>query len=340
MADWRFELVPAPERGCKTQGYVDWGDPVLSGWKWPYIAVHGREPGAAVLVTAGIHGSEYASIDAAVQLAATLDPAGVRGQILCLPLMNPPAFQERTAYVSPVDNLNLNRVFPGSPRGSFTERLAWSLVQRAMRHADACLDLHGGDLPEALAPFTLHYETGESATDARSRKMASAFGSSSLLVQQLSAGPITGLAAAAAASLGIPAIIAEDGDAGLCAPAAAARLLAGTQNVLRTLDVLDGAVQEHPPPRCFDEFVWIRSRAGGFFKQSVQVGDDVEAGTIIGTIYDFFGKVIETVTASASGKVLFLVISPAMTRDGLVCGIGRREAADAAEHASLRDTPR
>ncbi len=330
MPDWRFDAVPAPAPGGRTQGHVDWGDPVLTGWKWPYVAVRGREPGASVLVTAGIHGGEYPSIDAAVQLGAKLDPASVRGQILCLPLMNPPAFEQRTAYVSPVDDLNLNRAFPGRPKGSFTERLAWSLVQRAMRHASAYVDLHGGDLPEALVPFTLYHETGDATVDAQSRKMATAFGSPSLLAQRPSGGPISGLAVAAAAELGVPAIIAEDGGAGLYAPAIAARMLAGVENVLRILDVLDGPVQEYPPPRCFDEFVWIRSRAAGFFKQSVQVGEDIDAGAVVGTICDFFGSVVETVTATASGKLLFLVINPAIARDGLVCGIGRRDDADIA----------
>ena len=151
MSDWKFELVPAPARDTKATGKVDWDDPVLTGWDWPYVAVNGASPGPAVLVTGGIHGSEYASIDAVVRLGASLDPHSVKGQVLCLPIMNPSAFWERTAYVSPVDNLNLNRVFPGKPKGSFTERLAHHFVQRAIRHADAYIDMHGGDVPEALA---------------------------------------------------------------------------------------------------------------------------------------------------------------------------------------------
>ena len=170
------ELVAAPAPGSKTQGFVDWGDPVLSGWQWPYVAFNGASPGPALLVTGGIHGSEYVSIDAAIRLGAAIDPKTLRGQILCLPVMNPAAFWERAAYVSPVDNLNLNRVFPGKAKGSFTERLAYQLVQKAMRHADAYIDLHGGDVPEALVPFNLYYETGNATIDGKSRAMAEAFG--------------------------------------------------------------------------------------------------------------------------------------------------------------------
>ena len=49
----RGECAP----GAKAQGFVDWGDPVLSGWQWPYVAFNGASPGPALLVTGGIHGS-------------------------------------------------------------------------------------------------------------------------------------------------------------------------------------------------------------------------------------------------------------------------------------------
>ena len=319
---WKFELVPAPDPGARVEGQVAWGDPVVTGWDWPYVAVRGAQPGPAVLVTAGIHGSEYPSIDAAVRLGASLDPESIRGQVLCLPLMNPGAFWERAAYVSPVDNRNLNRVFPGKPKGSFTERLAWLLVQRAMRHADAFLDLHGGDMPEALVAFTILQETGDAGIDSRSRAMAAAFGSPALLVQGPAAGPVSGLAYAAAADLGIPAIIAEDGGAGMYSADAADRMVAGAQNVLRSLGVLTGPVRNTPPPRLFEAFLWLRARKAGFFKPRVRVGDDVAAGEILGTVGDFFGRSVEEIVVPQAGQVLFLVVSPAISADGLICGIG------------------
>ncbi len=326
MQDWRFPLVPAPAPGARTEGFVDWGDPALQGWDWPYVAIRGAEPGPAVLVIAGVHGSEYVSIDAAVQLGASLDPAALRGHLLCLPLLNPAAFAGRVAYVSPVDNLNLNRSFPGRPDGSPTERLAWLLAERAIRGADALLDLHGGDLPEALFPFSLYYETGDAALDARSRAMAAAFGSPAVIVHRQAGAPISGLTVTTAGAMGVPAIIAEDGGAGVYDPALAARMRAGAETVLRSLGSLDGPAQTHPPPRLFSAFVWLRSRAAGFFKPQVAVGEEVAAGRVLGTIGDFFGRTVETIVSPVSGQLLFLVVSPAIAGQGLICGIGRAEA--------------
>jgi predicted deacylase len=323
MQDWRFPLVPAPEAGHKTQGFVDWGDPVARGWDWPYIAIRGAEPGPAVLVTAGVHGSEYVSIDAAVQLGTSLDPAKIRGQVLCLPLLNPAAFEGRVAYVSPVDNLNLNRAFPGKADGTLTERLAWLLSEKAIRGADALLDLHGGDLPEALFPFSLYYETGNAALDERSSLMAVAFGSPAVIVHRQAGAPISGLTVTTAGALGVPAIIAEDGGAGVYDPALAARMRAGAENVLCSLGSLEGPATVTPPPRVFSTFVWLRSETAGFFKPAVAVGAEVAAGSVLGTIGDFFGRIVETVVSPVAGQLLFLVVSPAIGQDGLICGIGR-----------------
>lgn len=322
MPDWRFDLVPAPPPGTKAHGHIDWRDRMLTGWEWPYVAINGAHPGPAVLVLAGVHGSEYVSIDAAVRLGATLDAAHLHGQVLCLPLLNPAAFWERTAYVSPIDNLNPNRAFPGKPHGSFTERLAYHLTERAIRHADALMDLHGGDIPEALVAFTIHEETGDPALDARSRAMAEAFGLPAMLAQKPGNSPIAGTTYSTAARLGIPAIIAEDGGAGVYDAQAADRMLAGTENVLRLLGALPGSARPMPTPRRYGRFVWIRSRHAGFFKPRVRVGDDVTAGDTLGVIHDFFGATVETIVAEATGRVLFLIISAAVGSPGLICAIG------------------
>lgn len=322
MSDWKFPLVPAPAPGKKRQGHVAWGDAVLTGWDWPYIAVHGLQPGPAVLVTAGVHGSEYTSIDAAVRLAARLDPLQMHGQVLCLPLLNPPAFWQRAAYVCPIDNLNLNRVFPGKPLGTFTERLAWHVTERAIRHADACFDLHGGDIPEALVPFTIYEQSGDAALDARSRVIAEAFGLPVMLAQNPGTSPIAGPAYATAARLGVPAIIAEDGGLGVCDPAGADRLLRGAENALHALGVLPGGARAMPSPRTYENFVWVRSLHAGFFKPSVAVGDTVAAGAVLGSTGDFFGTMREEIVSPTDGQVLFLVVSSAIAEAGLICGIG------------------
>jgi predicted deacylase len=236
--------------------------------------------------------------------------------------MNPSAFWERAAYVSPVDNLNLNRVFPGKPKGSYSERLAHHLVERAMHHADAFIDLHGGDIPEALVPFNIWYETGNAAVDRKSLAMAEIYGAPAIITQRSEGVPVAGLAYATAAMLGVPAMIAEDGGAGQYDSAVAVRMLEGVENVLRSLEVLDGPARNVPSPRRFERFSWIRSREAGFFRSEVKIGEEIAAGRKLGVLVDFYGQPTEEVISAEKGQILFLVVSAAIGRNGLICGVG------------------
>src|SRR5258706_8285092 len=98
-------------------------------------------------------------------------------------------------------------------------------------------------------------------------------------------------------------------------------MLAGVENVLRSLEVLDGPVRNVPPPRRFAKFAWIRSRKPGFFRPEVAVGDEVASGQRLGPRVDFPGPVTEEGTPPGKGQILFMVINPAVGESGLVGGV-------------------
>ena len=108
-------------------------------------------------MTAGVHGAEYASIAAALDLGQSLEPNDLRGQVIVVPVMNSPAFRARSIYVSPLDGKNLNRVFPGQALGTASEQIADWVFSNVIRQAEYYVDLHGGDLIEALVPFTIFF---------------------------------------------------------------------------------------------------------------------------------------------------------------------------------------
>ena len=321
MNEWRFPLTGDLASGERRSGVVDWRDEVLTGWEWPFIAVNGALDGPSLLVTAGVHGSEYTSIDAAIRFAAALDPERLRGQVLVLPLLNPPAFWRRVAYVCPIDGKNLNRVFPGDAAGSFSERLACRVTEGAIRHADAFIDLHGGDIPEALVPFTIYERSGRPDVDARTYDLAEAFGQPIILAQDAGSAAISGPTCSAGARLGVPSIIVEDGGLGVLDPDGAHRLLDGLARALAHLDMSDAAVEPGDTPRLHDRFVSVRAREAGFFRPRVAAGERVATGATLGTVVDFFDRVLEDLVSPVSGEILFLVLSSAMEADGLVCGI-------------------
>jgi predicted deacylase len=245
----------------------------------------------------------------------------LRGTVKVVPVVNLPAFRARSPFVVPEDGKNLNRCFPGSPSGTLAERLAFAVFQQVISGSDALVDMHAGDLVEALEPFAL-YDGGPAEEAARA--MAAAYGLGYVLRQVPGPGQaVAGTSSAAAAAAGIPAIIAEAGGCGLVEEAAVAAHVRGLDGVLRYLGMSTGAGQPNAEPVYLDRFIWPRTPRGGWWEPSVRVGETVSAGQVLGTVSTLDGgTVLETCTAPADGVILFLTSSPAVAADGLLLGLG------------------
>lgn len=300
-------------------GSASWGG-ALAGIEVPYFEVTGPRPGPRLCVLAGIHGCEYSSIEAARRFAPSLDSTRLAGSVVCVPVANPGSFWTRTPFVSPADGLNLNRCFPGDPGGSYSRALAAALMERFIAGSDALVDLHGGDLAEALEPFAL-YEA--SPVEERARDLALAFGLPWMVRLEAADSPVAGTTSAAAAAAGIPAIIAEVGGRGLLEEHAVEAHLAGLRRVLAHLGMA-GAVPGRPPvaPRLVSDFRWLHGQPAGWWTPAVAPGDPVSPGQLLGTISDLHGNELQRITAPGAGVILFLTSSPAVAEGGLLLGLG------------------
>ena len=311
----------------------------------PVISVAGAKLGPVLFVNAGVHGGEYPAVEAVIRLGKTLDPKKISGTVILMPVLNLPAFRTRTPFVCPIDNVNPNRVFPGDPRGSYSEQMTHACINEFVVHADAYVDLHGGDIPEALVPFVIcRSEAGladSKARDvaARSKEIAMAFGLPYVLTVSKPVQPSKGHRAgagglssyAAAADKGTPAILAEAGGAGQMQEDAVALLVHGVINVMRHLDMIDadGARRKKKPAAektagttILTKFEWLYAKSAGVWYPKVAQGDAVREGEQIGTVGDLFGDTLEEIVSPVNGVVLFLTISPSVLENGLLMGIG------------------
>jgi uncharacterized protein len=313
--------IPLPEPGQKAAGFFTFDDPLLGKYRWPYVAAVGREPGLRFLLTAGIHAAEYTGVLAAIRLGQHLDPAHVRGTLLILPLLNVPGFYERSIYVNPEDNQNLNRAFPGNPEGSWSERFAHHLLNDIVLHVDRDMDLHAGDMIEDLEPFVGWRETGNAEVDRASRQMLDSYGVRWATVSVPSPGR-AGMLYATAAERGIPAVLAESGRCGLPEEPAIQRHVDGVLNIWRTLGLLtDEPPRQVDPPRLLRRNEWLRSEHEGVFLCRVHPGQHVQAGELLGQMIDLLGNHLADITSPLTGVVLFTVTSPAIKKDGLLLSV-------------------
>jgi predicted deacylase len=283
----------------------------------PVFLVNGQTDGPTLVVTGGVHGAEYASIEAALRLGRTLDPAKLHGRVIIVPVVDMPAFKARSIYICPIDGKNPNRFFPGSPTGTAAEQLDDWLFQNVIRQGNYYVDLHGGDLNEALVPFTLFQKFGNEKVDQASLEMAKVFG-----IRYLVSSEVKGSTTSAAAMAGIPGILAESGGQGVWREEHIAAHTNGLDRLMRHLGMSDGPKPEPLPTQVMSQFAWLSSEHDGYYYSKVQVGEQVHKGQDLGHVADFTGKVLQPIPATIDGTVLFLVSSLAMNKGDPLLSIG------------------
>ena len=294
----------------------------LAGLDIPVVELTGSGDGPRLTVLAGVHGCEYAPMAAVRRWTKALAERELRGTVRAVPVLNLSAFRARTPFLVPDDGKNLNRCFPGDPEGTVADRLAHAAFTQLIEGSDALIDVHAGDMVEALEPFAL-FDAGPA--EARALELATAYGLGYVIRQE--PGPdraVGGTTSTAAAEIGVPAIIAEAGGCGLVETAAVDAHVRGLDQVLAVLGMTDGpvAVPAAAPVR-LGRFLWLRSVSEGWWEPSVRPGEQVAEGQLLGTVSSLDGaQVLQSVTAPAPGVPMFITSSPAVAADGLLLGLG------------------
>lgn len=300
-------LEPAAAAGKRSwTGYVE-PEP---GHSLPCTILRGSKPGPRLLVTAGVHGAEYSSIEAARRLAR-LDPDAFAGELTVLPIVNIGAFFQHRAFRNPADEKNVNRVFPGDANGTASDRLAHWLVSQAMAGMDGYVDLHGGDIVEALIPFSIFPDSSP-----RGQELAVASGLP-FAVRSFKRGHSYG----AAADLGIPAVLLEAGQNGLVTEEAVGLLEAGVRNIMAELGMTAKANRPAgATPRLCRMEVAMAPEAG-YWTAETTPGRTVEKGARVGVIADLVGRWETPILAEHAGPVLYNVTSLAVSKGQALIGI-------------------
>lgn len=320
------ELSAKP--GARVQGWVRVPG-IDPPWEMPAVVVRGAHEGPTLALTAGVHAAEYPPIEALTRLVRLLDPAVLRGTVLAIPLVNTPGFFEHAIYVNPRDGRNLGWGFPGDPDGTITDKVNAFLWSELIDGADAWVDIHGGDLIEALVPFSLWPRTDDPELTARCEGMSRAYGLDYALGMDLK--NIPGRTYGEAARRGVAAIVGEVGQQGLCDEASVERHLQGLQHVMSFLGMLDPPETPSQEPRELEGLAWSVSDVSATFHPVVSAGEQVVKAQRIGELHDLFGETIRLVEAPATGIVVFLVTALAVKEGGPLIGVGVEDAAEAVD---------
>lgn len=248
----------------------------------PIVVVkHGEGPTA--LFSAGNHGDEYEGQIALTNLVQWLTPEKIQGRVIILPMANFPAALAGRR-VSPIDDVNMNRIFPGDPDGTVTRQIAHFIDSELVPLADLVIDLHSGGSSLMYVPCALARQSADPAVYARQLAALRAFGAPFTYIQggaQGQGGDQT--LGSGADRRGITSLGTELGGAGTLTPAGLAIAERGLRNLLVHMGILDRAEWVEPPvpTRFLDvrgQDYYIYAPEAGLFEPLVELGDMVLPG--------------------------------------------------------------
>ncbi len=303
--------------GQAASGFIEVPAGVDAATRIPITIVRGAQTGPTLALIAGTHGSEVAPIVALQRVRATIDPAVLRGTVLIVHVANMPSFLGRTVYYSPIDGKNLNRVYPGKPDGTVSERIAYAITTQIIERTDYLVDIHAGDGNESLRPYSYWSPLGLNArADSIARDMALAWGSDHIVIDTMRPRDVRASVYTqnTAQLRGKPALTTESGYLGIAAEDMVERNVDGVFRLLRYFHMVPGDVELIRQPLFFERTEVLRSPGTGVWHSRVERGQSVQKGTLIGVLTDFFGNPQAEIRAPFGGIVLYVVATPAMSQ--------------------------
>lgn len=291
-----------------------------SGWRTQYIpiTVVKNGSGPTALLFGGNHGDEYEGPVALLKLARALQPEQVRGRVIIVPMLNRPAIEAGTR-ISPIDNVNMNRAFPGERNGTITSVIAHYVTHFLFPLADLVVDIHsGGRSAHMLPSVNMHHVPDKKQMQAMI-EAGLAWGAPYVFIYRDVGGE--GLLPGYAEKLGKITLGTEIGSASQFGAEMVAIAERGVKNVLRQFGVLEGRLEAPgTPPQVVGATElgdYIMAPVSGIFEPFFEMGDQIEAGQVIGQIHSIEEPYREPapVTATTPGMLISRRAFP-LTRQG------------------------
>lgn len=284
------------------RGFISIGETSTGTVQFPIVIANGANPGPRLCLTAGVHATEYAPIEAVLRLLRDVEPKNLSGTIVAVPVVSMHMFASRSGFVSPLDGLNLNKVAPGG-NGSISELLVRTLLDEVITQCQYHIDLHAGDLGEMLWAFAGYPLTGNSEIDLEGEALARLYSPQLICLSQDGATlpPFSGSIVHSATKRGVVSILAESGGDGTLEEEDVRVHLHGLWNVMRYLRMIAGQPVIPGPQVAATGRAVTRARRAGLLRLKVGIGETVKDGQVVAEISDVFGRIVEEVRVARGG---------------------------------------
>ncbi|MBM3583417.1 MAG: succinylglutamate desuccinylase/aspartoacylase family protein [Alphaproteobacteria bacterium] len=256
--------------------------------------VNGVRPGPRLFVCAALHGDEINGVEVIRRLLR--DPAldRIAGTLIAIPIVNIFGFLAGSRYLP--DRRDLNRSFPGSPKGSLAGRLANVFVREILERATHGIDLHTAAVHRDNFP-----QIRANLDDEETLRLARAFGVDVVI----NAGERDGSLRQQAAARKVPVLVYEAGEALRFDEPSIGAGVAGVLGVMASL----GMIGHTPAPARREPIIarsstWLRAPTGGMLRTEIPLGTHVDTGQRLGIVGDPYGTKEHPVVARGPGLVI------------------------------------
>ena len=263
-----------------------------SGWgslQMPIISIRNGK-GPVAVFTGGNHGGEYEGPISLMNIARSLEANSINGQIIIIPALNFPAFMVGDR-VSPIDDLNMNRVFPGKHDGTVTSMIAHYLTTIIIPLTDVLVDIHSGGKTMMFSPFSTYQNVPNIGVNQQAKEAALSF-AAPICLEIIELDP-DGMLDTTVANMGKVFVGTELGGGGTSTPTTISIAKTGIKNILAHFNIINEKPKtreeiglepikqmQMPDPKSF-----TFSKDTGIYEALVDLDTAVKIGDTLGQVH-------------------------------------------------------
>ena len=267
------------------------------------LVIRGNKDGPILLLTGGVHGDEFEGPQTIMNLFHEIEPEKLSGSLVGLVIANEPAYEDANRC-NPIDGKNLARVFPGDPKGSVTEQIAYWMGEILISKADYYIDFHSSGSDSEMPQMCGYFKCNSTGNKLTSQDMAEAFRAKVTWAHPDFA---EGRTLSYAYHHVIPAIYSECPSTRCVSKNDLEVYLRGALNVMKLIGMMQGKLEGSPSKYYLsgngDTDQCVSAKADGFFQPDKNLLDLVKKGESLGTIKSLSGELLEEIFSPIQGYV-------------------------------------
>lgn len=269
----------------------------------PIFIERAKKDGPVLLLLGGVHGDEINGVEIVRRIIRNKINRPSRGTIICIPVFNIFGFLHQSRKFP--DGRDLNRVFPGSPKGSLASQFAYEFKKEIAPHVDYVLDFHSGGADRVNIA-----QTRCRLDDEKTLKLAKVFGAPFIVQSKI----ISKSLRATFHQLGKPILLFEGGKSMLYDEEAIQYGVQGAENVIHFLKMKKGKSVSENKSIIIKKSKWLRASHSGMFHVRIKNGEWVTKKTVLGIITDPFGEFEKKICAPFDCYIFCVNIAPIVNR--------------------------